>query len=335
MTTDSIRRAPYPAASAVAALVLIAVGLVAWLIGGGEALAAGWLAGWLFCLSVTTGAALWFVIAALTGGAWIEAGSPALQALARATPLVAITGLLFIAAGPSLYPWWRGAPVFSLSPASFAGRTVLWLAMFSALGLLATRRLRTGTAALLLLLYVPAVTLAGTDWVLSRASDFGNTLVGAGWAATQLTLGLAAAAAAGLRTDQPQAVADCGGLMLATILGTGYLLAMQYLVLWTGNIPGDAAWYGARAAGAGPALLILSVLLACVLPFFALLSSRKRGSASWLRWVGAAILVGGFAHFLWLAAPGARLAEALAALATTGLLALAFFAPSPERRRTP
>jgi hypothetical protein len=315
-----------------AAVVLVLAALVAWWLGGGVALAAGWLAGWLFCLSVTTGAALWFLIVALTGGEWIGAGARALAALAAATPLVALAGVLFLPAAPELYPWWQGPEAFSLTPALFGIRLVAWLVIFSAIGVAAPRGLPRRAAALALVLYVPAISLAGTDWLLSRDPRFGTTLIGVNLAAVQLTLGLAAGAAAGLKAAQRQAVLDWGGLMLATVLGTGYLFAMQYLVLWTGNLPADAAWYETRAAGGGAGLRMLTFLPAGLLPFAGLLSTRQRGSSARLRLVGVAILTGGLAHFLWFAAPGVVAAASLAAVATVGLLALAALALSGRRR---
>ena len=324
MATDlapqaSPSRAVFPIAGLSVVVLAVAV-IVAVLTGDPTALAEGWLAGWLFALSVTTGAVLWFLIVRLTGGGWIGAGAPALAVLSASVPLVALTGLVFVAAAPLLYPWWIGPAVMGLTPLTFGFRAVLCLAVFSALGFAAPRALSPGLAALALIAYVAAIGLAGTDWILSRDSRFGSTVFFASLGAIQLTLGLAAVAVAGLDDARRQAVADWGALLLATVLGTLYLLAMQYLVMWTGNLPADAAWYGARDQGGGGVLVALAFLLAAAVPFVALLSTRLRGDAGWLRWIGGAVLAGGLAHLLWLVAPGAPPAALLTALATVGLL---------------
>ena len=57
-----------------------------------------------------------------------------------------------------------------------------------------------------------------------------------------------------------------------------YMHAMQYIIIWAGNIPDEVSWYVVRSkSGWGLALWVL-FLGQFILPFFALLSARVRTS---------------------------------------------------------
>lgn len=268
-----------------------------------QGVARGWLAGWLACLSVTMGAAVWLLVAALTGGAWAAAAGPALHRLARATPLVALGGAGFLLAAPVVLPWWAGGEEAGpwLSPGFFALRTVAVLALWSGLAWIAGRTPGTVGAALALIAYGLSVSVAGVDWILSPDPGFSYTIIGAQLAVMQMTMAMAAVAVLGpARTSGT----DLGGLLLAGVLGSFYLGAMGYVVSWSGNLPEKAAWYLARQAGAGTAVQLVSLLAGVLVPFAVLLVTRWRRSAAVLRVIGACVLVGGLAQFVWLAAPG-------------------------------
>jgi len=290
-----------------------------------RALALGWLAGWLACLSATIGAAVWLLVACLTGGNWGDAAGPALRRLARATPLVALGGAGFVLAAPVVLPWWTGGeePAGWLNPGFFALRTVVVLALWSGLAWLAARAPGKAAAALGLIVYGATVSVAGTDWVLSLDPDFDYTIIGAQLAVMQMTLAMAAA----LALDPPRtAGTDLGSLLLAGVLGSFYLGAMGYVVSWSGNLPDKAAWYLARQEGAGTAVQLLSLLAGVLVPFGVLLVTRWRGSAAVLRVIGGCVLVGGLAQFVWLVAPGWMAGAGLVALAGAAAAAAAFAA---------
>ncbi len=284
-----------------------------------EAMVAGGLAAWIFCLSATTGAGLWLLVARLTGGRWPEAADGALVALSRSTPLVAPFGLIFFLVGPALYPWWRGIEgligEIYLVPWSFGLRGAIILALWSIIGWIAPRAPSIPVAAALLIAYGISIGFAGLDWILSRDPEMLSTSFGMLLAATQLGLALAVIAARGLRRRAPLSVSDWGGLLLACCLGNFYLGAMQFLVSWSGNLPFKAAWFGSRADGIGTALMSLVVLLGVVLPFALLVRTAGRGSPAVLRIVGTSVAVAGLIHLVWLCAPDQMAAALLAALA--------------------
>lgn len=297
----------------------------------GRVLALGWLSGWLFCLSATTGAAVWLLVAALTGGRWAQVAGPTLAALSRATPVVAVLGAGFVLAGPLVFPWWESGGARHdhwLNPPLFAIRTVAVLLLWSGLGWLAPRAPGRGVAAMCLIAYGVGVSVAGVDWILSLDPAFEYTIVGAQLAVMQMTLAMAAVAAWGVR---PGTGADIGGLLLAGVLGSFYLAAMGYVVSWSGNLPEKAAWYLARQAGAGAFVLTLSFVAGVLLPFSVLLVTRLRGNSTALRWTGCSVLAGALAQFIWLVAPG-RMAGAGIVGVTLAAIAAAFAATG---RRSP
>ena len=57
---------------------------------------------------------------------------------------------------------------------------------------------------------------------------------------------------------------------------------MQYIVIWSGNIPDEVTWYLKRSVNGWQYLLIILALGQFVFPFFALLSERIRADRRWL-----------------------------------------------------
>jgi hypothetical protein len=81
------------------------------------------------------------------------------------------------------------------------------------------------------------------------------------------------------------------GVLLSTLLLWAYLHAMQYIIIWTGNIPDETIWYIERLDnGWGYALWALFIIQ-FILPFFALLSEHVRGSTPALLWLAGVTLL--------------------------------------------
>ncbi len=321
-----LTRAAIPLPARAGVLTLPGAGLAALtVVYAPGAMAAGGLAAWIFCLSATTGAGVWLLIARLTGGVWPEAAGGALAALSRSTLLVAPFGILLFFAGPGLYPWWQGMEglvgEIYLVPWSFGLRGAIILALWSIIGWIAPQAPAPPVAAILLIAYGLSVGFAGLDWILSRDPEMLSTSFGMLLAATQLGLALAVLAARGLERRPSRAVADWGGLLLACCLGNFYLGAMQFLVSWSGNLPFKAAWFGSRTDGIGTALMALVVLLGVVLPFARLIRTADRGSPGVLRIAGASAAAAGLGHLVWLCAPDQTAAALLAAAAIVTIAA--------------
>jgi hypothetical protein len=69
-----------------------------------------------------------------------------------------------------------------------------------------------------------------------------------------------------------------------------YLHAMQYIIIWAGNIPDEIVWYLKRLDGGWAIALWALYIGQFIVPFFVLLSERARNSTAVLLWLGAATL---------------------------------------------
>jgi hypothetical protein len=114
--------------------------------------------------------------------------------------------------------------------------------------------------------------------------------------------GVAFAIAVGLLLRRPlSGINGYSALLLSTILLWGYLHGMQYIVIWSGNIPAEVVWYIKRSANGWQAVLAVLAFGQFMFPFFALLNSRVCSDRRWLfglcaltlimRWIEAAVLI--------------------------------------------
>ena len=82
-----------------------------------------------------------------------------------------------------------------------------------------------------------------------------------------------------------------------------YNHAMQYIIIWSGNIPDEVVWYLAREAGAWGVALWTLVALQFILPFFAMLSSTIRNGRKSLLMIAASTIALRFLEAFILALP--------------------------------
>ena len=304
--------------------MLAAVLLLAWaVLAPSQAIAAGWLIGFLFWLGIAVGALTLLAIHALTGGRWGLAARPALAPAAATLPVFGLFGLPLVLALQGLFPWVTnpaaaapGVADHYLNPAGWIGRAAIAMLGWSLLAVLLLRGTRTQrlTAGLGLCFHAVIVTLIGIDWVLSVAPRFYSTAFGMGVATMQILSALAWVAA--LRIMPPGGAGkagDIGGLIIAAALGSLYLGFSQYLVIWYGDIPQRVTWYLDRQSGIWPWIDIAAMALCGLLPFFVLMRQRWRNSPAVLAAIGACVLAGLLLHIVWLLAPAFGLLTLLSA----------------------
>jgi hypothetical protein len=266
----------------------------------------------------------------LTGGRWGELIAPLAEPATAAIPLlVALAVPLFIAI-PVLYPWFGHAAAikpdvvsYYLNAPAFIVRSLLALAGWSALALLLPRvNGRTGRllAAQGLVFHTLIISSVSIDWYLSLEAPFNSSSFGASVAISALVGALALAALAAPMPQDDPAIADIGGLLLATVLGITYIDFMAVLVIWYGDLPREEIWSVERERWSWTALAVSAFVLTSLLPAIALLLSKVRGSRSALRAVGASVLIGLACYDVYLVAPPAGGRAALtAALAVAGI----------------
>ena len=314
---------------AIAVGVLGAAGWIVMALADADVMAS-YLAAWLFWMAVPLGALpLVMALEALGLAAW-----PALLTLRRACLLLPVGSVLALPVLFSTAALFRRPDIDSplpaawMAPGFFIARAVVILAVLSVLAVLFSRTPaapRRGLAMLGLALHVCLVSLAAVDWVLALQPGIGSSAFGVLLMASQL--GVAACLAAFLLAVNTRGAAPLSGLglLLAVLLATwAFLHFMQFLVIWSANLPHEVTWYTARTPGLGSFTVWFGVA-ACVVAL-GLLPTRLSQAPAVLATLAAMLLTLHLAETLWLVTPAFRgsfivtLPDALAVLGLGGLL---------------
>ena len=319
-----------------AGLSALALGILAaagWMLlaGFGSGAMPSYLAAWLFWLGAPMGA-LPLVMAMEGLGGTDEPLLPVLRRMLLLLPVGALFAVPVLLGSASLFnragvqdplPGWWTAPVF------LSARAVMILMALSLFALAFSRapsRPRRGLVAFGLVLHLCLASVAAVDWVLALQPGLGSSAIGLLLIVAQM--GLAAALAGfvlAVRTASGARLPRGAGLLLAMLLAVwAFLHFLQFLVVWSANLPAEAAWYLARAPGLGGGVAwfaAAAILLGCaVLP-----SSLGRVPVV-LASLAATALLAHLAESLWLVTPAFRgafsvtLADGLAVLGIGGLL---------------
>ena len=116
---------------------------------------------------------------------------------------------------------------------------------------------------------------------------------------------------------------DLGNLLLAFVMVWTYFSFSQFLIIWSGNLPSEIAWYELRLHN-GWQFVALTVFGLCfVAPFFNLLSRDVKQNIWPLAGVAMIVLVGYGLNMYWTLVPAFHPLEAGDHLASiSGLLAV-------------
>ena len=259
---------------------------------------------------------------------------PALLTLRRACLLLPVGAVLALPVLFSTAVLFRRPDIDSplpaawMAPGFFIARAVVILAVLSVLAVLFSRTPavpRRGLAMAGLAVHVCLVSLAAVDWVLALQPGIGSSAFGVLLMASQI--GIAASLAAFLLAVNTPAAGSLSGLgvLLAVLLASwAFLHFMQFLVIWSANLPHEVVWYTARTPGLGSFTVWFGVA-ACVLAL-ALLPTALAKAPAVLATVAAMLLTLHLAETLWLVTPAFRgsfvvtLPDALAVFGLGGLL---------------
>ena len=316
-----------------AVLIVALVGIGLSIVGGLTdlpALLRAWLVALVTWIAFPLGCLAVLLAWHLTGGRWGLVLGGALEAVARTLPLLALGFLPLLFKLDAIYPWAR--PEFLaahetvarkaafLNPSFFTLRSLIYLAIWTALALILTsprrpfdeRRQRRGLGAAAAILYALTASFAAIDWVLSLQPAFHSAVFGmlamsgqaVGGYALAILVALGLVEAAG-RTDlvREHRLLGLGSLFLALVLLWAYFAFIQYLVIWSGDLPDGAEWYLRRGQGIWLALISLIATLNAGLPFVVLLSARARQSWPVLIALAAVVVVARVLESLWLSVP--------------------------------
>lgn len=329
---------------AIAALVCLIGAIASW-----TAFVRSWLTAALTWGTLPLGAIAVLMTHGLTGGRWGEASRPVWLALAASMPIFALALLPLLFALDQLFVWTQPAQELSavvrrktayLNEPFFIVRTLVYFAIWLVLPwLLGVWRPRPGTVvhAPGLILWLFALTFFSYDWLLSLEPEFYTDIMG-----LVLAIGAAAACVAvgllvSVRHLSPEVRTDIANIWLALLLGWGFLVFSQFIVIWSANLPHEIGWFLARREGPWPAVNLVALLLFLVLPFAILLSGAAKRDHRWLTLAAASCLAGHVLYVQYLVLPAfdqqliAQLWLGPAAVLVLG----AVFAWAVSRRLTP
>ncbi|MBV9637254.1 MAG: hypothetical protein JOZ40_21735 [Methylobacteriaceae bacterium] len=245
----------------------------------------GLLFAFLVWLAIPIGSAVLMEIHTLTGGAWGRALRPVLADCAATVPVFIVPFVFIVLGARTVYPWaadasatkWRDVSAGYLNVQGFALRAlVIWAVWCLIAAAPRPRRAERLWAGIGLALYGITISIAAVDWSMSLSPKWASTSFAAITAIGQITAALAFAAL--LQTLASRAeTEDVAGLILACLLGYAYLSFMQYLVIWSGNLPDRVNWYVARVHH-GWALIEGLAILAGAAAFLILIRRKARQS---------------------------------------------------------
>ena len=311
--------------------------LVATLFVNPQAFFQAYLIGWTFWTGIAVGSLALLMLQHLTGGGWGLVIRRVLEAATRSLPIMAILFLPIILGAHSLYHEWadkheaaqHAAVQFKigyLNVPFFIIRAVIYLGVWNVLAYFLNRwslaqdrtadarytknmRLLSGPG-MVALIFV--VTFASIDWYMSLEPEWFSTIYGfifvASWALTGLAFVIAAMATLVREEPLKRIVAplhfqDLGKLLLALVMLWAYFAFSQYLIIWSGNLPEEIAYYLPRIRGLWGATIIGIALLHFAAPFLFLLSRNLKRDPSKLVLVALLILAMRMIDLLWMLVP--------------------------------
>ncbi|HEY7393812.1 MAG TPA: hypothetical protein VH559_03175 [Gemmatimonadaceae bacterium] len=316
--------------TAIALLVVSIVETIAGAVRSPRDAAVGFLVTYVAVLSVVLGVLAMTMIAHLTTATWFRAFRPHAIRVIRVLPLLAGLGLLLLLALPVLFPWAAEASAGDigryLNVPFFIVRFVVywtaWLWIAGALGAAdriaaagdvarATERYRRVSVVGLMVLGL-TMTFASFDWMMSLTPDWSSTIYGVVWFAGGMVGALALLAILAWKDGTRQAFSrisaddldSLGKLLLTFILFWLYTAFAQYVVIWSGGLPREVAWYVARTRGHWGGVAVALLFAGFVFPFLLLLVREARRSFAVAAMLGVVLLAVHYLDTLWIVMPG-------------------------------
>src|SRR5712692_5427332 len=292
-----------------------------------------YLMGFMYVLGITLGCLALGMVHQLSGGAW---GVVIRRPIGAATRTVPVLTLLFlpIALGMQLlYSWTDAGLVASdealrhkhayLNAPFFLIRAAIYFAVWNLLTYFLNkwsleqdtrddprlaRRMQVLSAGGLVA-YGLTITFASFDWLMSLEPHWYSTIYGVlilggqGLSALAFLIIMLAWLSRRPPLDAivvPAHFHDLGNLMLAFVMLWAYFSFSQYLIIWSGNLPEEIAWYLHRLQTGWRFVGITLVLFHFAVPFCLLLSRAVKREADMIVKVAIGMLVVRLVDLFWL-----------------------------------
>jgi len=295
-----------------------------------------YLMAYMLCLGVTLGCLALGMIHQLSGGAWGVVIRRPIGAAARVLPVMALLFLPIALGMTRLYVWtnanlvahdealqhkhlYLNIPFFLIRAAIYF---LVWNGVSYLLNTWSLEQDRTADPRFSrrmqilsgggLVAYGVTITFASFDWMMSLEPHWFSTIYGVLIMGGQ---GLSALAFLIIvlvwlsrrppldRIVVPAHFHDLGNLMLAFVMLWAYFSFSQYLIIWSGNLPAEIAWYLHRLQTGWRAVGLTLILFHFAAPFVVLLSRQVKRQPELLVKVAVGILIVRLVDLFWLIAP--------------------------------
>lgn len=264
-------------------------------------------------VAVPAGSTALLLLHRVLGGGWGESLGPALHRARRWMVPTALCFVPILFGLPLLFPWaepgWAasGPKAVWLDPSFFVARSLAYLAVWSMLALWLGATGRMAVAAVGLVLYPLTASLAGVDWIMTLSPQFNSSIFGLLVIAQHGVAALAFAVLATVLQGHPRFRTTFATLLLAAVLTWIYFTFMQYLVIWSTDLPHEAAWYVVRTTAGWWWVAWAVMLLHGLVPLLALMVPPLRHSRIAVAGTASLLLVMHLVETGWMVLPEAGL----------------------------
>lgn len=276
-----------------------------------------WLVAWLAWGSIPIGALAVLMLVALIPGTWRELYVYPLSLGTTLMPLMAIAAIPLLLGLELIYPWstppiqgaFSGFKGAWLSTGFFVVRAIVYTAVLSLFAwamLTASPRARPAVASIGIIFYAIIGSLIGIDFAETSEPRFHSSIYGLLALTNQWLAGISFAILVGLWSEHGKVPRAAAGLLVTAILMWGYMHAMQYIVIWSGDIPREARWYLERGEHGWGALAWILYGFQGLVSFSALLSPTVRSSRNAMIGLAALTLLMRLVENAWLVLPAMR-----------------------------
>ena len=295
-----------------------------------------YLMAYMLWLGVTLGCLALGMIHQLSGGAWGVVIRRPIGAAARVLPVMALLFLPIALGMTRLYVWtnadlvahdealrhkqlYLNTPFFLIRAAIYF---LVWNGISYLLNTWSLEQDRTADPRLArrmqilsgggLVAYGLTITFASFDWLMSLEPHWFSTIYGVlimgGQGLSALAFLIIVLVWLSRRPPLDRIVVaahfhDLGNLLLAFVMLWAYFSFSQYLIIWSGNLPAEIAWYLHRLQTGWRAVGLTLILFHFAAPFVVLLSRQVKRQPQLLVKVAVGILIVRFVDLFWLIAP--------------------------------
>jgi hypothetical protein len=295
-----------------------------------------YLMGYMLWLGITLGCLALGMVHQLSGGAWGVVIRRPIGAAARLLPVMTLLFLPIAFGMGQLYEWthpdvvaadeilqhkqlYLNTPFFLVRAAFYF---LVWNAVSYFLNAWSLEQDQTANPQLArrmqklsgggLLAYGLCITFASFDWLMSLEPHWFSTIYGVlimgGQGLSSLAFLIIVLVWLSRRPPLDRIVApthfqDLGNLMLAFVMLWAYFSFSQFLIIWSGNLPHEIAWYLHRLHTGWRVIGLVLILFHFAMPFVVLLSRRMKRQPELLVRVAIGILIVRLIDLFWLIAP--------------------------------